>query len=91
MIDADIVSENKYVTAWGQVLDGLSHLHTKKMVPRDLKPENLIEMNPLFLVIIADFGMVKIATDTVLLWALCGSLKYMAPESPKVPYTEKEE
>lgn len=86
MVGAGIVSKNKYVTAWGQVLNGLSHLHTKKMVHRDLKPENfLIEMNPPFTVIIADFDMAKIATDTVLLQAFCGS------ESPKVSYTEKQE
>jgi serine/threonine protein kinase len=80
MVDAGIVSENKYVTAWGQVLDGLSYLHTKKMAHRDLKPENfLIEMNPLFKVVIADFGMAKVATDSAL-QTFCGSLKYAAPE-----------
>ena len=81
MVDAGIVSENKYVTAWGQVLDGLSHFHTKKMVHRDLKPENLlIEMNRPFKVVIADFGMIKIAIEIVLLQAFRGSLMYTALE-----------
>ena len=81
MFDAGIVNEGKYVTAWGQVLDGLSHLHTKNMAHRDLKPENfLIEMDPIFKVVIADFGMAKVATDAALLQTFCGSLKYVAPE-----------
>lgn len=81
MIDASIVSENEYVTAWGQILDDLSHLHTKKMVHRDLKPENfLIEMNSLCKVLIADFGMAKVATDIILLRTFCGSPKYTALE-----------
>ena len=51
------------------------------MMHRDLKPENfLIEMDPLFKVIIADSDTAKIATDTALLWTFCGSLRYTAPE-----------
>ena len=70
-----------YVTAWGQILDGLKHLHAKGVVHRDLKPENiLVERNPLFKVIIADFGLAKVATDTAPLQTFCGTLKYAAPE-----------
>lgn len=72
---------DEYVTAWGQILDGLKHLHAKGVVHRDLKPENiLVERNPLFKVIIADFGMAKVATSTALLQTFCGTLKYAAPE-----------
>lgn len=53
----------------------------KGVVHRDLKPENiLVERNPLFKVIIADFGMAKAATDTALMRTFCGTLKYAAPE-----------
>ena len=72
---------DEYITAWGQILDGLKHLHAKGVVHRDLKPENiLVERNPLFKVIIADFGMAKVTTDTALLQTFCGTLKYAAPE-----------
>ncbi|KAK0840220.1 hypothetical protein LTR03_010733 [Friedmanniomyces endolithicus] len=72
---------DEYVSAWGQILDGLKHLHAKGVVHRDLKPENiLVERSPLFKVIIADFGMAKVATDTTLLQTFCGTLKYAAPE-----------
>ncbi|KAK0970908.1 hypothetical protein LTR54_017890 [Friedmanniomyces endolithicus] len=73
--------QDEHVTAWGQILDGLSHLHAKGVVQRDLKPENiLVERDPLFKVVIADFGMAKIATGDALLRTFCGTLKYAAPE-----------
>ncbi|KAL9042525.1 MAG: hypothetical protein Q9214_003752 [Letrouitia sp. 1 TL-2023] len=81
IVDAGIFDEDRYVSAWGQILDGLSHLHAKGVAHRDLKPENfLIKMDRLFTVVIADFGMAKVATDTALLRTFCGSLKYAAPE-----------
>lgn len=79
--NAGNIDEDRYVSALGQILDGLSHLHAKGVAHRDLKPENiLIEMDPLFKVVVADFGMAKVVTDTVLLQTFCGSLKYAAPE-----------
>ena len=79
--NAGIVDEERYISAFGQVLDGLSHLHAKGVVHRDLKPENfVIEMKPLFKVIITDFGLAKVATDKALLRTFCGSLNYAAPE-----------
>lgn len=75
------IAYDEYVSAWGQILDGLKHLHAKGVVHRDLKPENiLVERNPLLKVIIADFGMAKVAKDTALLQTFCGTLKYTAPE-----------
>ncbi|KAL9039365.1 MAG: hypothetical protein Q9180_002573 [Flavoplaca navasiana] len=72
---------DEYVTAWGQILDGLKHLHAKGVVHRDLKPENiLVKRDPLLKVVIADFGMAKVATGTALLQTFCGTLKYAAPE-----------
>ena len=68
IIDAGIVDDDRYASALGQILDGLGHLHTKGVVPRDLKPANfLIEKDPFFKVIIIDFGLAKVTADTVLL------------------------
>jgi serine/threonine protein kinase len=79
--DADIADQDDYVTAFGQVLDGLKHLHGVKIAHRDLKPENLlVQKNPVFKVAIADFSLSKIATDATVLMTFCGTLKYMAPE-----------
>ena len=81
IVDAGIVDEDSFITAFGQVLDGLQHLHRKGVVHRDLKPQNLlVEKSPYFKVVISDFGLAKIVTDTTLLMTFCGSLKYTAPE-----------
>ena len=62
------VAYDQYVTAIGQILDGLNHLHAKKIAHRDLKTENLlVEKHPFFKVVIIDFGFSKAATDTTLL------------------------
>lgn len=81
IIDIDIIDDNRYVSALGQIFDSFSHLHIKRMAYRDFKSENfLIEMDPLFKIVIADFSFAKIATDIVLLKTFCGLLKYAAPE-----------
>ncbi|KAI9781671.1 MAG: hypothetical protein M1816_002228 [Peltula sp. TS41687] len=81
IVDAGIVGEEAYISALGQILDGLSHLHAKGVVHRDLKPENfLVEKNPFFRVVISDFGFAKVVTSTTLLTTFCGTLKYLAPE-----------
>ena len=75
------VAYDQYVTAFGQILDGLGHLHEKGIAHRDLKPENfLVEKYPFFKIIITDFGLSKAAIDTTVLKTFCGTLKYLAPE-----------
>ena len=79
--NAEIIDQGIYVTAFGQILDGLQHLHARGIAHRDLKPDNfLIQRKPHFKVVIADFGLFNIASDTTLLMTFCGTLKYVAPE-----------
>lgn len=79
--DANIANEDVYVSAFGQILDGLSHLHANRVVHRNLKPENfLIQKKPHFKVVITDFGLSKVITYTSLLMTFCRTLKYAAPE-----------
>jgi serine/threonine protein kinase len=76
------VAYDQYVTAAGQILDGLGHLHAKGVVHRDLKPENiLVEKSPFFKIIITDFGLSKVITDTAVLKTFVGTLQYLAPEA----------
>lgn len=80
IVDAGVINDESYVSALGQILDGLSHLHEKGVVHRDLKPENfLVEKKP-FKIIITDFGLAKVVNNTTLLTTFCGTLKYLAPE-----------
>ncbi|KAF3769396.1 hypothetical protein M406DRAFT_71424 [Cryphonectria parasitica EP155] len=80
---ADInIEKSKYITAWSQILNSLNHLYNRKIVHRNLKPENfLVEIELLFKVVIADFGLAKIATNSTSLQTFCSSLKYTAPEA----------
>ncbi|KAF4509001.1 hypothetical protein G6O67_005315 [Ophiocordyceps sinensis] len=48
-VDAGIVDENVCVTALGQLLDGLDHLHKNAVAHRDLKPENILVTREPFL------------------------------------------
>lgn len=81
IVNIDIIDDDRYVSVLEQIFDGLSHFHAKEMAHRDLKSENLlIEIDPFFKIVIADFGLAKVAVDIALLKTFCGSLKYMAPE-----------
>ena len=77
-----VVAYDQFVTAFGQILDGLGHLHAKGVAHRDLKPENfLVEKFPFFKVVITDFGMSKVVRDATVMKTFCGTLKYLAPEA----------
>eukprot|EP00892_Ulva_mutabilis_P002402 jgi/Ulvmu1/12162/UM085_0026.1 len=65
-----------------QVLSGVTYLHSKDIVHRDLKLENLLldgEL-PKAVVKIADFGLSKVFSSNATLSTVCGSPLYMAPE-----------
>ncbi|KAK2591045.1 hypothetical protein QQS21_011277 [Conoideocrella luteorostrata] len=74
------MSEEKFVTAFGQIIDCLAFLHSKNIVHRDLKPENILyEPAPYFKVVVSDFGLAK-AIEGLGLQTFCGTLRYAAPE-----------
>jgi len=61
----------------GCVIQGFEYMHSKDIVYRDLKPENLVlELSGY--VKIADFGFAKHVTDKT--FTLCGTPDYLAPE-----------
>lgn len=55
----------------------LAHLHTRNIIYRDLKPENLL-LDKDGHVKVTDFGFAKVVTDRT--YTLCGTPDYLAPE-----------
>lgn len=60
-----------------EIVSALEYLHTRCIVYRDLKPENLLLDKDGHLKI-TDFGFAKKLTDRT--WTLCGTPEYLAPE-----------
>jgi serine/threonine protein kinase len=78
---AGIREKSKLVTAFGQILDCLTFLHSRNITHRDIKPDNvLVELEPHFKVVLSDFGLSKAVTETTWLETFCGTIKYLAPE-----------
>jgi len=63
-----------------QILLALEHMHSKRLLYRDLKPENmLVRMDGTLL--IADFGMsIILPKDGDKAHSICGTAEYMSPE-----------
>ena len=59
------------------VADGFIYLHDRKIVYRDLKPENVL-FDPDGYIKIIDFGFSKIVNDRT--FTLCGTPEYLSPE-----------
>lgn len=61
----------------GQVIFALEYLHSKKLIYRNLKPENIL-INKNGYIKLSDFELVKQLDDRT--YTLCGTPGYMAPE-----------
>eukprot|EP00908_Phaeocystis_cordata_P026034 Transcript_8509.p2 GENE.Transcript_8509~~Transcript_8509.p2 ORF type:complete len:482 (+),score=294.80 Transcript_8509:1140-2585(+) len=73
---------NKFNEEWSRfyaanVCAAFEYLHERKIVYRDLKPENLLLDDAGYLKVV-DFGFAKIIHDRT--WTLCGTPEYLAPE-----------
>mmetsp|Transcript_17924 Transcript_17924/g.39540 ORF Transcript_17924/g.39540 Transcript_17924/m.39540 type:complete len:267 (-) Transcript_17924:7-807(-) len=59
------------------VVDAMEYLHSRKIVYRDLKPENLMIDDKGYIKVV-DFGFAKIVEDKT--YTLCGTPEYLSPE-----------
>ncbi|KAI7885358.1 camp-dependent protein kinase 9 [Lichtheimia hyalospora FSU 10163] len=60
-----------------EIVLAIEYLHSKNIVYRDLKPENLL-LDHHGHVVLTDFGFAKQIDDRT--WTLCGTPEYLAPE-----------
>lgn len=61
------------------ILSAIEHLNKKKMMHRDLKPNNIL-VHPSGDIKICDFGLAQIYVEKEVFRKICGTYNYMAPE-----------
>ncbi|KAI9315893.1 kinase-like domain-containing protein [Dichotomocladium elegans] len=75
-------TEKDAISIVRSILLGIEYLHSKNIVHRDMKPENLLfkSSDPDADLVICDFGIAKETSDLSILETVCGSPLYVAPE-----------
>mmetsp|Transcript_68674 Transcript_68674/g.217208 ORF Transcript_68674/g.217208 Transcript_68674/m.217208 type:complete len:398 (+) Transcript_68674:259-1452(+) len=93
VLESGTYSESDARECFKQLMMGIEYLHSKNVVHRDLKLENLLlaKKGDLHTVKVADFGLAKKAAEAQLA-TVCGTPQYVAPEViagiPGLAYTE---
>jgi serum/glucocorticoid-regulated kinase 2 len=79
LVEVRMFPENQAKFFAAQVAMALAHLHSKKIIYRDLKPENVLVNEDGYL-LVADFGLAKFVKQGELANSFCGTAEYLAPE-----------
>lgn len=73
------LSEKRTRQIMRQLFEAVKYIHSKNVVHRDLKPENIL-LDDNFNIKVSDFGFAKQLEPNELLFELCGTPGYLAPE-----------
>ena len=67
------------------LLPVLQYLHQRKIIHRDIKPDNIIRRHNNGQLVLIDFGIARLLTDTALMGGatIVGTAEYMPPEQTK--------
>jgi Protein kinase domain len=79
----DSLERDEALRLLAQLCEGLAHAHSKKLVHRDIKPQNLLLRKSDDCLKITDFGIARAAEETTRLTRpgkVIGTDRYMAPE-----------
>ncbi|MEG4803726.1 serine/threonine-protein kinase [Microcoleus sp. ARI1-B5] len=81
-LDDNVYEENPIWQLLQDLLPVLQFIHDKRVIHRDIKPENIIRRLSDNKLVLIDFGIAKLLTDSAILRSatLIGSQDYVAPE-----------
>ncbi|MCC3582827.1 MAG: GUN4 domain-containing protein [Microcoleus sp. PH2017_29_MFU_D_A] len=81
-LDQSVCDENQIWQLLQDLLPVLQFIHDKRVIHRDIKPENIIRRQSDNKLVLIDFGIAKLLTDSAILRSatLIGSQDYIAPE-----------
>ena len=81
-LDESVYDENKIWQLLQDLLPVLQFIHNSQVIHRDIKPENIIRRQSDNKLVLIDFGIAKLMTDSAILRpaTLIGSQDYIAPE-----------
>ena len=83
--DGSHFNENKVRQVLNDLLPVLQFIHENDIIHRDIKPENIIRRQRDRKLVLIDFGIAKVLTESALLQTgtLVGSVDYMPPEQSR--------
>ena len=85
----ELIPESVIRTISREICNGIKEIHSKKVIHRDLKPDNIFISND-YKIKIGDFGISKILDGTSYAQTKAGTYIYMAPEVVRgIKYTNK--